>query len=364
MVSGGLGGDIAVPGLAGRVKDELFIAGGGSYTDETAGTGLSKGTCRGRQVAAIDINADGLLDLFESCEVQPPKVFMQRSAGKFEEIAPPDSVASTYRWTNLGGRKPELLSAEKKGIRIFQQTKKGWKTVQRVKDNARRGQIAQFALSDFNSDGLIDVLAVARSGNTLLRNTRGKLRRVKLSKVGLPKRSLAASFVDYDNNGRGDLYLVPQGLFRGNDRAKFSRTGSLKLGKKAAAATTTWFDADNDGLRDPVIAFGNAEFAPRKSLTRQRNLGPGGHWLEVDLTGAAGNREAIGARVTALTGKRRQFQFVGQNDDSRRSQGHYRLYFGLAKSTRVDKLRVRWPDGSFTRLTDVAADQLLPITKP
>jgi hypothetical protein len=38
-----------------------------------------------------------------------------------------------------------------------------------------------------------------------------------------------------------------------------------------------------------------------------------------------------------------------------------RLYFGLGSRTRVDVLEIRWPSGSVTRLTNVAADQILTI---
>lgn len=364
MISGGLGGEIKLPGYAGRVKDELFLAGGGSFQDSTAGSGLTKGTCRGRQTAAIDIDANGMLDLFESCEGDPPKVFLQRSRGQFTEVDGPASVASTYRWTNLGGRKPELLAAQKNGIHVFQRTAKGWKTVQVVHDNARNGGVLQFALDDFDNDGLLDVLAVAKSGNTLLRDASGRLREVALGRVGLPKNSLAASFVDYDNDGRVDMHLIPQGLYKGVGGGHFKRTGMLALGAKAGAALTTWFDADNDGLRDPVVAFGNAEFAKRMTLVRERNLGPGGNYLEVDLTGHAGNREAIGARVAIKAGGHKQFQFVGQNDDSHHSQGHYRLYFGVGGATTIGRLAVRWPDGKMTHMKNVGVNQLLKVAQP
>ncbi len=364
MVSGGLGGQINLPDYAGRIKDQLYVRANGGYTDQTSGSGLLKGTCRARQTAAIDIDANGLLDLFESCEGEPPKVFMQTSPGQFRTADRSVPIAKNYRWTNLGGRKPELLAAQKNGIHVYQETSKGWKTVQVVDDNAKHGSVLQFALDDFNSDGMLDVLAVARTGNTLLRNAKGRLREVPLSRVGLPKRSLAASFVDYDNDGRGDLDLVPQGLYRGSAGGRYKRAGELAVGKTAGSALTTWLDADNDGLRDPVIAFGNAEFAKNMSLVRRRNLGPGGHWLEVDLTGAAGNRQAIGARVAIADRGRKQFQFVGQNDDSHHSQGHYRLYFGLGGAATVDRLAVRWPDGRMTRMQDVRADQLLTIAQP
>ena len=363
-VSGGLGGEINLPGYEGRVQDEFFVASGGRFHNGTPGSGLSKGTCRGRQVAAVDIDANGLLDLFESCEEAAPKIYLKKVPGEFESIGSPRSVASTYRWVNLGGRKPELLAAGRGGIEVIRRAHQRWKSVQRIRGNARNGEIAHFAINDFDSDGDIDVLAAARSGSTLLRNQRGHLREVPMGRLGLPRESLSASFVDYDNDGNVDLHLIPQGLYRGTRSGRFKRTGELTVGKRAGAAITTWFDYDNDGLRDPLVMYGNAEFAQRMSLLRQHNPGPGGHWLEVDLQGTAGNRQAIGTRVTLRAGGKEQNQWVGQNDDSKHSQGHYRLYYGLGGADRVDALTVHWSDGTKTKLRKFAADRLLRLSHP
>jgi hypothetical protein len=99
-----------------------------------------------------------------------------------------------------------------------------------------------------------------------------------------------------------------------------------------------------------VIATGPSAFSNEKRIIRARNLGPGGHWLELDLTGPAGNEQAIGARAQVRCGSHRSFGFVGQSDDSRYSQGHYRLYFGLGGCAKQARVTVRWPDrthGSF-----------------
>jgi hypothetical protein len=58
-------------------------------------------------------------------------------------------------------------------------------------------------------------------------------------------------------------------------------------------------------------------------------------------------------------GTRRQVQWVGQNDTSRYSQGHYRLYYGLGHRRKPVTVSVRWPDGATTRLDDVGVDRLI-----
>jgi hypothetical protein len=177
----------------------------------------------------------------------------------------------------------------------------------------------------------------------------------------VPAASAAASFVDYDNDGLVDLHAVPQGLIRNDGGGRHHKTGLLTT-PPAGAAIDQWADFDGDGLRDPLIATGKGEFAPRMQVRRARNIAPfHGHWLEIDLIGAAGNRQAIGARAEVRAGRMRQAQWVGQNDDAPHSQGHYRLYFGLGPHETADAVTVRWPDGSRTELGPRPADQLLRI---
>ena len=364
-VSGGLGGGIRLPGYAGAVQDELLVQQGDGYVNFTPGSGLTKGMCRGRQAAAVDIDDNGRLDLFQACEDDLPKVYLQRTRGRFTSVEPPASIATTYRWINLGrGRRPELLAAEPEGIRIYAYTEEGWERQQTITGNARNGKVVQFAVDDYNSDGEIDVLAVAPSGNTLLKNRRARLRPVPLEDFGVPRKSYAASFVDYDNDGRVDLHTVPQGLLQRVQGHGFEPTGTLTVNREIGAAITAWFDSDNDGLRDPMTATGGSQLARSMRVDRWRNRGPGGHWLEVELDGIPGNFEAIGSRVAIQARDRRQYGWVGESDDSRHSQGHYRLYFGLGKAERVRKLRIRWPDGAKTSLTDVETDQILTVVHP
>jgi hypothetical protein len=88
-----------------------------------------------------------------------------------------------------------------------------------------------------------------------------------------------------------------------------------------------------------------------------------GNWLEVELRGGPENREAIGAKAAAhLRGGRTLTQWVGQNDDARHSQGHYRLYFGLGSARVVKRLVVHWPGGRRSTLRKVGGDRLLRIS--
>jgi len=41
-----------------------------------------------------------------------------------------------------------------------------------------------------------------------------------------------------------------------------------------------------------------------------------------------------------------------------------RAHFGLGDATKVSKLAIRWPDGQLTRLTDIAANQIITVAPP
>ena len=91
------------------------------------------------------------------------------------------------------------------------------------------------------------------------------------------------------------------------------------------------------------------------------NRGGRNHWLHVDLTGSGRNRDAISAQVRIRAGGTRLFGIVGESDSSRHSRGDHRLYFGLGGRDRVDRLVVRWPDGSRTVRRNLRVDRVISL---
>ena len=362
VVSGGLGGGITQPAFRDELADELLVSDGGALVQTDAAGDWKKGGCRGREAESVDVNGDGLLDLFSSCEERAPKIYRQTGRGSFSKVAAPSVVASSYRWIDLGrGESPSLIAGGTGEISVWRRSGEGWELNQRLGANGA-GSVSQIALGDLDTDGDLDALAVAPSGNTMLRNDDGRLRAMSPGWEGVPAASSAAAFVDYDNDGATDLYAIPQGLLRRSDGA-FEPTGQLET-PRAGFGIVNWADFDDDGLRDPAIAYGRGEFAARMSLRRARNVIPiYGHWLEVELTGPEGNRQAIGAWVEVRDGAFSRIQWVGQNDDAPHSQGHYRLYFGLGHHETLDSLVVHWPDGEETVLPNVPADRVIRLER-
>jgi len=75
------------------------------------------------------------------------------------------------------------------------------------------------------------------------------------------------------------------------------------------------------------------------------------------------NLDALGARVRVRVGQHWQVQ-ERRAGESYLSSCDPRLHFGLGAAAKADEVEVRWPDGTFTRLTDVPAKQFLTITQP
>ena len=111
-------------------------------------------------------------------------------------------------------------------------------------------------------------------------------------------------------------------------------------------------DYDNDGDVDVAINSVGGR------LVLLRNTGAAGHWLEVKLSGFV-----PGSKITAvLPGGRRLVREVHAGSSYLSSEDP-RVHFGLGDATRISELVTRYPDGSETRLKDVASDQIVVVTR-
>ena len=81
--------------------------------------------------------------------------------------------------------------------------------------------------------------------------------------------------------------------------------------------------------------------------------------IKIKLIGTASNRSAIGTRIIATYGDKRQAKEVTAQS-SFFSVNDKRLHFGLGKHTTVD-LAIRWPDGHREEYLSVPSDQIVTI---
>jgi hypothetical protein len=176
--------------------------------------------------------------------------------------------------------------------------------------------------------------------------------------------------VDLDNDGPLDLFIanghvypdvVKTGtstyrqrsqVFR-NDAGRFRHVtdevgGDLLVEHSSRGAA--FGDYDNDGDIDVLVSV--IDGAPRLL----RNDTPGGHWITIGLQGTKSNRSAIGAKVTIEAAGRRQIAEV-RSGGSYISQNDLRVHFGLGPVTSVDRVVIRWPNGSTETAPALAADR-------
>jgi len=76
--------------------------------------------------------------------------------------------------------------------------------------------------------------------------------------------------------------------------------------------------------------------------------------------GTTSNRGGIGARVEIEAGGKTQAA-EARSGGSYLSHNDMRVHFGLGDSTRVDELRIRWPDGRVEKFEGVDVDGFVEI---
>jgi hypothetical protein len=348
----------------GLAQDQIMSRQGRGFT--SVDRGLDKGACRGRQAEAVDYDRDGRLDLFEGCLSSVPKLYRQLPSGDFaDESAALDALnprGISYRWADIDGDGgPDLVAAYGDHLTAYGFSPgDGWSQIDRVRLRGRAMLGNALSFADVGDDGDVDIFVASERRNTLVLNRDSGLRSVNPARQGLPGGgSKAAAWVDYDDDGHLDFYALPQGLYRAQ-RAGFERTGRLEGPNGADRAIVAWPDIDRNGARDLVrLALGTEH----RRLVAMRAGRPDHDWLEVDLNGSGGNRQAVGAKVVVRAGRLKQTQWVGQNETSRFSQGHYRLYFGLGENRRA-RVTVVWPDGSRQNRGSLRSNRLITISEP
>jgi hypothetical protein len=380
--------------------DELFVSSPSGMHDIGMEASLAKDGCPGRQTAWVDYNSDNRLDLYVSCGREtktetglfPNKLFAQTEDGQFVDVAEQVGLNlttdGTFVWldADLDGDM-DLFWADEDGFALYENQSGKFAATYFLPKN-RHGKTDKLCMADYDNDGDFDVFSASMKGNVFFLNDEGTFFSVEPQAFGLPARSETANWVDYDNDGLLDLHSVPGGLYKQKNRDKFLAVSSPETRHgiispyKLAGARAVWFDADNNGSRDLVLA---AKYVRNKQLWAKIiavlsgedkrfdqfpyfwetkffvNNNHDNHWVQVQPVGPSVNHQSIGARVTVVTPNGEQLQQVGEFEGSHYSQGHYRLYFGLGSESRPSRIRVRWQDGKTREIQNPPGDQLIKI---
>lgn len=327
-------GPLAYPGEA----DKLFRnRGDGTFEDATEGAGLYAPVHRGMSVSAFDRDRDGSTDLYVSNDDTPNGLWLNDGKGRFRDAGLEAGVA-----LNSIGEAPGSMNA---------------------------------TLADANNDGWLDIFVTRfgygslyvrqESGHYLDEMWRSGLGRLTQNDVGW-----GGSFLDFDNDGDPDLFIV--------NGSAFTLGGTLSLllendGKggfsDAGAKGGAFFSTPIDGRGSAVLDFDNdgrldllaTTLANRPFLLRNR-ADNGNHWLKLDVRDRHG-RVAYGALITAKAGDR-TWRTEVLSPTGFLMQGDARVHLGLGQAEKVDRLEILWPDGRSQVLPDLPADQILKLREP
>ena len=237
------------------------------------------------------------------------------------------------------------------------------------------------ALADFDGDERTDILVTNFSEDTpTLHKNLGDwaFSDVTLAaQLGRYRKYLGwgALFLDFDNDGWEDLFMVNGHVYRlvddhglgsyrqskllyrnrGNGTfAHISDQAGADVLRKTASRGAVAEDFDGDGNLDLVIV--NLNEQPSLLINQNKD----DNWVMVSLIGEKSNKSAIGARVVLEVAGRRMIREV-RSASSYYSSSGLRLHFGLGKAQKIDSLQVFWPSGKVSRFIDVPATQVVSI---
>jgi len=356
--------------------NRLYRNDSGKFTDIAPALGLDDAGA-GMGAAWADFDNDGDLDLFVA-NFGPNRLY-RNDSGRFTDIAPAlgvaDSLGSSVQpaWGDYNGDgRIDLYVAASGKDHLYRN--EGSRFVD-IGDSLRvvdRNSDPSFgaAWGDFDNDSDLDLFVTGfNSPSRLYRNDRVAGRSgestegwrfvdVDLLKDNGTWKARGAVWVDYDNDGDLDLYLVRSGqsnlLYR-NDAGNFTEVGAtLSVNSVGDGRGVAVADFDGDGAPDLYVS--NQDRPGRLYRNREAE----GGWVAARLVGTRSTRDAIGARVRAVVNGRALLQEVS-GGSSHLSQSGATLLFGVGRAERMDSLTVRWPSGIVQALRDLPEGRLARI---
>ena len=336
-------------GLQGE-PDHLFHNNGdGTFSDVSVSLGVEdKKRYYGLTAVFADVNNDGKPDLLVANDSTPNYLYLNKGNGTFEDA----SYVSGYAFN----------------------------------ENGRETASMGIAIGDYRNNGLLGIYNTVFSDdyNPLYRNDRdGNFTEVSyklgIAEVTIPFLGWGTGFMDYDNDGWKDLFVVNGHVYPGVDQLpwgttfaqrplmfhnvkgeKFDLVPAVKdtgLAEVLTGRGAAFGDLFNDGHIDVVI--NQLDRVP--ALLRNVATSAGTHWVGLKMVGGPKSpRDGVGTTVYLTAGSLQQRGDV-LSGGSFASSNDQRLHFGLGQCASVDRVEIHWPSGKVESLKLSQVDRFYTI---
>lgn len=355
-------------------KTDLVLAGAGgvrlfkqdspnAFTDVTAQAKLAKSVIDARYTGAwaVDIEADGDLDIVLGASAGLPVVLRNNGDGTFLPIHPFSGISGIrgFAWADLDGDgNPDAAIIDGAGhLHVFMNERQGQFHERALP--AGVPVVQAIAIADADNDGVLDLLAVQADGAIVRisdKNEGESWETAEIARVPDAVKTLAGEvrllIADVDNNGALDLILAPT--------------------KPAAGASEAlvWL-GDGDGkftvLAQPVgppLVFDVADFNGDGRLDLL-GLSPDGRPVQAINSGAKNYHwQVVRPHAVQAVGDQRINPYgVGGEIEVRSGLLAQKqpingpvLHFGLGEQSEAEVVRVVWPNGTVRAEFGVKAD--------
>lgn len=396
-----------------------------TFTDVTQQAGVG-GSGWSSSATWVDLDNDGLLDLVVDRYVEwdwndlwcgehregyrgychpdvfgaiPMLVFHNDGNGRFTEVShklgldkPAKALGIAIADYDLDGRIDLLVANDSMPEFLFHQKKDGtFEEVGLEAGVAVNGEGKTFAgmgvdFSDYNNDGWPDIVItdLANQRYALYQNSTDGTFDYTSSSMGFGNMTMLHSgwsvrFFDYDNDGWKDL-LIAQGhdldtIEKSFPQLRYKEPLMLvrNTGKKFVNVSEISSEVFHEAWVGRGMAIGDIDNDGRIDVVVSTNGGPAhllhnitetnNHWITLRLIGHKSNRDAIGARVKIVTAQGSQWGTV-TTSSGYLSASDPRLHFGLGPDTQVQRIEICWPSGIQQILTNEQSDRQLTVEEP
>lgn len=327
----------------------------GTFSEVARAAGVMDTLGRGLAAAWVDLDEDGLPDLYVANDVSDNVLYRNLGNGRFADVSHAARVADYRSAMGIG-----------------------------VGDWDRDGDQDLFLTHWLaQENALYSNQHAQRAAAGLVNKSLPLVFMDEADRFGLGQSSLdfvgwGTSFVDYDNDGWLDLFVVNGSTLqvRGDstrlvpmrNQLFWNRgvvEGFVEVGPVAGAALrethvgrgAAFADYDNDGDVDVLVVNHGGPVQLLRNDGGNRN-----RWLAVEVRGTKSNRQGIGATITVVAAGRRDRRQVGAQS-SYLSQNSLVETFGLGGVTRVDSVLVTWPSGTTDVMAGVESNQRVVVTE-